>query len=33
MHPRQKFIFANWKMHTTASEAQHLAKEVVDVLN
>jgi triosephosphate isomerase len=32
-HPRQKFVVANWKMHTTASEAQQLAKGVVDGLN
>jgi triosephosphate isomerase len=29
---RQKFVVANWKMHTTAFEAQQLAKEVVDGL-
>jgi triosephosphate isomerase len=27
---RQKFIIGNWKMHTTAAEAGHLAKSVVD---
>jgi len=27
---RQKFIIANWKMHTTAAEAGKLAKAVVD---
>jgi triosephosphate isomerase len=32
-HPRQKFVVANWKMHTTASEAQQLAKGVVDGLS
>jgi triosephosphate isomerase len=29
-HIRQKFIVGNWKMHTTAFEAQQLAKCVVD---
>jgi triosephosphate isomerase len=29
-HPRKKFVVANWKMHTTAFEAQQLAKGVVD---
>jgi triosephosphate isomerase len=29
---RQKFIAANWKMHTTAAEAKRLAKAVVDGL-
>jgi triosephosphate isomerase len=29
---RQKFVVANWKMHTTAFEAQQLAKGVVDGL-
>ena len=27
---RQKFIVANWKMHTTSFEAQQLAKGIVD---
>ena len=31
-HIRQKFIVGNWKMHTTAVEAQQLAKGVVDGL-
>ena len=30
MTVRQKFIVGNWKMHTTALEAQHLAKGVLD---
>jgi triosephosphate isomerase len=29
---RQKFVVANWKMHTTTLEAQQLAKGVVDGL-
>jgi triosephosphate isomerase len=31
-HIRQKFIVGNWKMHTTAFQAQQLAKGVVDGL-
>lgn len=31
-HSRRKFVVANWKMHTTAFEAQQLAKGVVDGL-
>ena len=27
---RKKFIVGNWKMHTTAAEASHLAKAIVD---
>ena len=27
---RQKFIVANWKMHTTSFEAQQLAKSIVE---
>jgi triosephosphate isomerase len=30
---RQKFIVGNWKMHTTASEAEKLARGVVDGLS
>jgi len=29
-HIRQKFVVSNWKMHTTASEAQQLTRVVVD---
>lgn len=29
-HIRQRFIVGNWKMHTTAFEAQQLAKGIVD---
>jgi len=29
-HIRQRFIVGNWKMHTTAFEAQQLAKSIVD---
>jgi triosephosphate isomerase len=31
-HARRKFVVANWKMHTTASEAQQLAKGIVEGL-
>jgi len=31
-HVRQKFVVGNWKMHTTAFEAEQLAKGVVDGL-
>lgn len=31
-HPRQKYIVANWKMHTTSFEAEQLAKGVIDGL-
>jgi len=27
---RQKFIVANWKMHTTSFEAQQLSKSIVE---
>jgi len=27
---RQKFVIGNWKMYTTAAEAEHLARAVVD---
>jgi triosephosphate isomerase len=29
---RQKFVVANWKMHTTAFEAKHLAKGLINGL-
>jgi triosephosphate isomerase len=29
-HIRQKFIVGNWKMHTTAFEAEQLAKGIID---
>jgi triosephosphate isomerase len=29
-HTRQKFVVGNWKMHTTAFEAEQLAKGVID---
>ena len=29
-HVRQRFIVGNWKMHTTAFEAQQLAKAIGD---
>ena len=29
-HARQKFVVGNWKMHTTAFEAEQLAKGVID---
>jgi triosephosphate isomerase len=31
-HPRERFIVGNWKMHTTAFEAQQLTKDIVDGL-
>jgi triosephosphate isomerase len=31
-HIRQKFVGGNWKMHTTAFEAEQLAKGVIDGL-
>ena len=31
-HPRQRFIVGNWKMHTTAFEAQQLARSIVEGL-
>jgi triosephosphate isomerase len=29
-HTRQKFVVANWKMHTTTFEAEQLAKGIID---
>jgi triosephosphate isomerase len=29
-HRRQKFVVGNWKMHTTATEAEQLAKGIID---
>jgi triosephosphate isomerase len=31
-HIREKFIVGNWKMHTTAFEAAHLTKGIIDGL-